>query len=39
MQDTIEDSAKFAMRASKLNQVRQGLLEILAESKSGMSLA
>ena len=34
-----EDQEKSLIRASKLQQVKQALLEILAESKSGMSLA
>lgn len=38
-QDQIEDQQKINLRASKLSHVRQALIEILAESKSGMSLA
>ena len=34
-----QEDAKVAGRACKLNQVKQALIEILAESKQGMSLA
>jgi hypothetical protein len=38
-QDEIEDQHKVNVRKSKLAHVRQSLIEILAESKNGMSLA
>ena len=38
-QDEIEDQQKVTVRKSKLHTVRQALIEILAESKNGMSLA